>query len=265
MTPRYSLNITAFVALALLASCAPANETESAAANSEAGEAVAPINESSQETEVEELSVEDVASTEAEEVETVAAEPEEAHAHDDHDHDHDEDHAHEGEHDHEDEHAHEDGHDDHDHDHDHAGGEAHVHGESDLLIAIEGENVSVSFESPLANLIGFEHEPKTDAESEAYNAMRDSLAESDTVLSFSEAADCTHYSSETSIRRSGDHATLIADYEFTCSDVDALTDGTVLAFAAFAGIESMDVVVVSETTQTETTLSAGSVDFAIDQ
>lgn len=249
MMNRYSLSLTALTALAFATACAPAVEPEAPTVETEPADAVAPINESSIESEIEEQP----ASDDSEIALDAAAgssdvQPEAAHSDDDHeDHDHDE-------------HAHDEGHDDHNH-----GGEAHVHGEAELLIAIEGENISVSFESPLANLIGFENEPQTDAESEAYNAMRNSLAESDTVLTFSEAANCTHYSSETSIRRNGDHATMIADYEFTCEDMAALRDGTVPAFRAFEGLESVDLAIVSETGQSAASLSASDTRFVIGQ
>ncbi|MDJ0919714.1 MAG: DUF2796 domain-containing protein [Henriciella sp.] len=267
MMNRYSLSIAAFAGLAFAASCAPAVEPEAPVVDSEPVEgAVAPINQASEETEVEEQPVADVAEADADSVsEPVEADQPSASAEDeDHDHSHSdgEDHNHEGDdhHDHDEhDHDHADG-DDHDHDH---GGEAHVHGKADMAIAIEGNNLSVSFESPLYNLIGFEHEPKTEEESAAYNGMRDTLANSDSVIVFSEAAECAHYSSETSIRRNGDHATLIADYEFTCDDMSELVDGSVSAFGVFSGLEKMDLVVVSDTDQDAAFLTADNSSFDI--
>ncbi|MEM8983692.1 MAG: DUF2796 domain-containing protein [Pseudomonadota bacterium] len=53
--------------------------------------------------------------------------------------------------------------------------EAHEHGASNLLIALEGEQLRVEFESPLANLIGFEHAPETAAQRGAASALQDIL------------------------------------------------------------------------------------------
>lgn len=233
MTNRYSLRITAFAAFAVLAACSPATETEPPAEASDPADAVEPINESSVETEVEEQPASDTADA-APETDASASEP----AHEDEAHADDETHAH---------------------------GEAHVHGEAELAIAINGDNLSVSFESPLVNLVGFEHEPNSDETSAAYNDMRDALANSDSVLSFSDDAECAHYSSETSIRRSGDHATMIADYEFTCDRMGKLGGGKVAAFENFDGLEEINLVVVSQSQQSVAFLTATNSSFTIGQ
>ncbi|PSF08270.1 DUF2796 domain-containing protein [Marinobacter fuscus] len=41
---------------------------------------------------------------------------------------------------------------------------AHQHGHANLQMAIEGHSISLMLMSPAANLIGFEHQPHTDAE-----------------------------------------------------------------------------------------------------
>lgn len=48
--------------------------------------------------------------------------------------------------------------------------QAHVHGEAHLQVALEGSTADLILRSPSANLLGFEHEPKT---AEQENALRD--------------------------------------------------------------------------------------------
>lgn len=44
---------------------------------------------------------------------------------------------------------------------------AHEHGVAELRVAIAGAEVEISFETPLDNLIGFEHEPRNDRQRKA--------------------------------------------------------------------------------------------------
>ena len=48
---------------------------------------------------------------------------------------------------------------------------AHVHGVAELNVVIDGTMLDVVFESPLDNLLGFEHPPRSDAERKAAGAM----------------------------------------------------------------------------------------------
>lgn len=49
---------------------------------------------------------------------------------------------------------------------------AHVHGQASMQIALEGKRIDVIFETPAANLVGFEYEPKTGAEHKAVAEAR---------------------------------------------------------------------------------------------
>ena len=54
---------------------------------------------------------------------------------------------------------------------------SHVHGEAVLNLAIENKTILIEFESPAMNIIGFEHEPKTEEQisitNEANQLLRD--------------------------------------------------------------------------------------------
>jgi hypothetical protein len=45
--------------------------------------------------------------------------------------------------------------------------EAHVHGIGKLDVAVEGANLSLHLDTPLANLVGFEHTAKSDKDKNA--------------------------------------------------------------------------------------------------
>lgn len=44
---------------------------------------------------------------------------------------------------------------------------AHEHGVADLRVAVEGSELSIELSTPLDNLVGFEHAPRTDAQRKA--------------------------------------------------------------------------------------------------
>ncbi len=54
--------------------------------------------------------------------------------------------------------------------------EAHEHGVANLNVAVEGNNIYIEFSSPAANIVGFEHHPRTpeqkNAVKEAINKLR---------------------------------------------------------------------------------------------
>ena len=151
------------------------------------------------------------------------------HAEDDHDHDA-HDHA-EDEHDHDhDEHDHAE--DEHDHDHDHAGGEAHVHGLSEMAVNLDGASVSVSLEGALANF----------GVDESLRSLDDYSAYTDGIVDLV-GGDCTRDQADASIRPIGDHGNLVIDLAYTCADVDALEAVEVTGFSNFAAFEQVDAVV----------------------
>lgn len=48
--------------------------------------------------------------------------------------------------------------------------DAHVHGVAQLNVAVEDKNLYIEIHSPAANIVGFEHHPRTKAQKEAVNA-----------------------------------------------------------------------------------------------
>ena len=197
-----------------------------------------------------------VAEAETAPSETVAVEPEAAPEADDHDHEEEHDHATEEGHDHENhDHADEEAHDDHDHeshdhddhDHDHAGGEAHVHGLSELAVSLDGARVSVSLEGALANF----------GVDETLRTLDNPADYTDTVIAL-EGGECTRDSASASIRPVGDHGNMMLDMVYTCAAIESLEALTVTGFESFAGFEQVNAVVLTETGQSASTLTAES-------
>ena len=67
---------------------------------------------------------------------------------------------------------------------------AHVHGEATLTVAIDGQAVTLDFDSPLDNLVGFEHAPRTDKQKQAMADMAARLGEAGKLFVLDAAAGC---------------------------------------------------------------------------
>lgn len=189
-------------------------------------------------------------------VETVAAGAaadavEADHDHDEEDHDDDahEDHNEESDDDHDhdeeghDDHDGEDEHEDHD-DHDHAGGEAHVHGLSELAASLDGSTLSVSVEGALANF-GLDETLRTIDDPTPYA--------NGTVAII--GGDCAPEASSVSVRAVGDHGNLMIDLTYACASPDNIEAIDVTGFASFAGFEQVDAVFLSDTGQVAESLT----------
>lgn len=191
-------------------------------------------------------------------VETVAAEAaadaveaEADHDHDEEDHDEDahEDHDEEPDDDHDhdeeghDDHDGEDEHEDHD-DHDHAGGEAHVHGLSELAASLDGSTLSVSVEGALANF-GLDETLRTIDDPTPYA--------NGTVAII--GGDCAPEASSVGVRAVGDHGNLMIDLTYACASPDNIEAIDVTGFASFAGFEQVDAVFLSDTGQVAESLT----------
>jgi len=68
--------------------------------------------------------------------------------------------------------------------------DAHIHGGATLAIAVDGKTVTAELETPLYNLLGFEHEPETDEQKDAVEKVEKQLSEPSALISFNEEAGC---------------------------------------------------------------------------
>ncbi len=173
----------------------------------------------------------------------------------------------------------------------HAHHGAHVHGIAHLNVALEGKNLYMEFVSPAANIVGFEHAPKTQAERDAVEAARNTLKNAEAVFKLppaagarlvdadvastaerdehhdgehahddekhhDEAAGKDHAHHDADEHKGETHSDFKAVYRFSCQNPDKLDTIEVRLFEQFPGIEEIDVQILTETKQTAVELTA---------
>jgi hypothetical protein len=109
-----------------------------------------------------------------------------------------------------------------------AQGHAHVHGVAKMDIAVEAKRITVNFETPLDNLVGFERAPRTDSERKRADEAVARLRAGDEMFKFDPAAGCKMArveltSAALKLGAAGPapkdgHADLEGVWEFDCTD-----------------------------------------------
>lgn len=142
--------------------------------------------------------------------------------------------------------------------HDHG---AHVHGEARLEVAVDGKAISLRLESPLANLLGFEHAPNTDRQRAQAKALLAELRRGDQLFVPTPAAACRLAAAEIEApmlegqAAGAGHGDLDVDYRFECARPEALKGLDVRLFGAYKGLARIDAAVVTAKGQQAYTLT----------
>ncbi|MEM9057418.1 MAG: DUF2796 domain-containing protein [Pseudomonadota bacterium] len=178
---------------------------------------------------------------------------------------------------------HDDGHDD--HGGDHADDElrqagAHEHGTATLAVALEGADVFIELDSPLYNVVGFEHAPRTDDEKAALRRAEAALAEPERLFAMNAEAGCSAADSDgvelAAHEDHGDdhdegpdedhadehdehdgehddeessHRDVVVEYLFSCRSPERLTAIVVELFDVFPRFTELEAVYLDERTQ----------------
>jgi hypothetical protein len=138
---------------------------------------------------------------------------------------------------------------------------AHVHGLATLDVVVDGANLDITLESPLDNLLGFEHAPKNEKQTQAVRAMARTLKQAQGVFIPTPAAHCSLVSvrlassalepallgeakapasaADAPVEEAG-HADLDADFHFTCAQPAELKGMEVGLMKAFAGLRKIN-------------------------
>jgi len=140
---------------------------------------------------------------------------------------------------------------------------AHVHGTASLQVAIDGQTLTLNLETPLENLLGFEHAPRTDKQKAAVRAMSERLNQPAELFSPSPAARCTSVSValDSAVLKPGQpvagdgHADLDGEYVFRCENPAALRELEVGLFQHFPKLRRLDVQVAGPRGQSAASLS----------
>jgi hypothetical protein len=128
-----------------------------------------------------------------------------------------------------------------------AAGAAHQHGVARLDVAVEGMRVSIDFETPLDNLLGFERAPRNAAEQRAAEAVLARLRDAAALFRFDAAAGCRSSAVElrSAALKLGDasapadgHADLAASWAFTCERAPVQLEHGL--FAAFPRLQRLE-------------------------
>jgi hypothetical protein len=148
-------------------------------------------------------------------------------------------------------------------------GKGHEHGTATLNIALEGQRLTVAFETPLDNLLGFERAPRSASEKQAAADLLARLRKPLGLLAPEAPGACTLVqtdvqaprleagrarSSKPELSAAADHADLDATFSYTCSSPQNLRTLDVGLFDAFKRLQRIDVQVQTDSTQLKATL-----------
>jgi Protein of unknown function (DUF2796) len=163
--------------------------------------------------------------------------------------------------------------------------QAHEHGVATLNVVLDGKKLVVQLESPLDNLVGFEHAPRNDKQRAALAKMEENLQAGDRWFKPAAAAGCTLRdvkvehpyrtrsaaggppSAESGKGQKPDgkgkaakseeqHAEVRAAYELDCAKPEALDRMEVLLFDAFPNMKRLKAQMATPRGQSSATLIA---------
>lgn len=143
-------------------------------------------------------------------------------------------------------------------------GTAHEHGVARLDVAVEANRVLVEIDSPLDNLLGFEHAPRTDAERARAEAAVKKLRDGAALFTVDTRAGCAltkvdlqaaplGLGSKASAAKDG-HGDLEGSYEFKCKAGAQAGFLEVGLFEAFPKLQRIELQVVTPRGQMKATL-----------
>ncbi|MEM9734146.1 MAG: DUF2796 domain-containing protein [Pseudomonadota bacterium] len=157
----------------------------------------------------------------------------------------------------------------HDHDHNHSKEasrqmEAHVHGVSTLKVAQDGNKFAFELESPADDIVGFERQPKTDAEKAAVQKAVAMMGKPTDLFTPPAAAACKAMDVDAELHVHGDHAGFEVKWVYQCGNASAMTSMTTSFFKQFPKAEEIDVeaVLASGAVAVELTANSPTVTFS---
>lgn len=173
--------------------------------------------------------------------------------------------------------------------------EAHVHGDAKLALVLDGATLTAELESPLYNLVGFEHAAETDEQRAAINSAEAALNDPAALFAINSAANCVAYTRTLDVHLEADdhadehahdaaghddhthdehnhedenhsdhadanhddhgHKDMLISYTFTCADTAKVSPITVNLFDKFPNMQELEVVYLGPDTQDLFTLT----------
>ena len=158
--------------------------------------------------------------------------------------------------------------------------DAHVHGLSELTIAMDAKTIELQLISPAMNLVGFEHKASSKQDIAAVKQAELILGQHNSLFLIA-GGDCEHLSTsidsddllesdnhhddhddhgkhdDHSEHDQGEtHSEMVASYSYTCKDTSNLSSIKVALFASFSGIHKINTLWVTPSKQGSNMLSA---------
>jgi len=147
--------------------------------------------------------------------------------------------------------------------------DSHTHGDATLGIALEGKTLTIELDSPLYNILGFEHVAETAEQKAAAEKAETRLATGASLFTFNSEAGCSPNADNISVDLGADdhddehgdehgesHKDVILTYEYTCQRPDNLNSVSVGLFEHFQNLTELDLVFLGPNTQKQVELSA---------
>ena len=145
----------------------------------------------------------------------------------------------------------------------HASLDAHEHGVASLNVALDGQTLEIQLQSPAMNLVGFEHEAKSEADKAKVAAARQHLEQPQALFALPIEAKCALQDSELDSPLLGGHAhdehehadehghsDIDASYRFACANAEALKTLELGSFfGTFPGTEKLEVQLIGPSGQ----------------
>ena len=145
----------------------------------------------------------------------------------------------------------------------HASLDAHEHGVASLNVALDGQTLEIQLQSPAMNLVGFEHEAKSDADKAKVAAARQHLEQPQALFALPIEAKCALQDSDLDSPLFGGHAhdehehadehghsDIDASYRFACANAEALQTLELGSFfGTFPGTEKLEVQLIGPSGQ----------------
>lgn len=160
----------------------------------------------------------------------------------------------------------------------------HTHGDAELGIVLENGKVIIEFESPLYNILGFEHSPETDKQHITVARAEKQLSRGTELFIFNDEAGCgitsknmavklftgsedneTHDDHDNNDQHSHEnkhqgheentHQDVFLSYEFTCQNPSSLSSVNINLFQFFEDLSDIDVTYLGPSAQKQVNLT----------
>jgi len=162
--------------------------------------------------------------------------------------------------------------------------EAHIHGDAELAVVVDADVVTIELETPLYNLLGFEHHPKTAAQKAKVEMAEGQLQRGEELFVFNAEAKCNlisdsmtlelfdeeheddehhdehdehdeHDDDEHHDEQEDSHKDVLLQYQYRCTKPSSLENVSVNLFEFFEDMSDIDVTYLGPSTQKQVSLT----------